>query len=68
MTTYSVVRCQDGDLRIVNGSNTRGLLEFCLNEDYVGVCDTNWNNVDAGVACFQLGYARYGKLTKLCLK
>lgn len=55
------MRCQNGDLRIVNGSEpTSGLLEFCLDENWVGVCDTNWNNVDAGVACYQLGYSPYG--------
>jgi len=55
------VRCNDGDLRIVGSSmRTSGLLEFCLGEQWVGVCDTNWNNADAGVACYQLGYSPYG--------
>ena len=56
------MRCANGDLRVVGGTGpSSGLLEFCLDEQWVGVCDTDWNNVDAGVACYQLGYSPYGK-------
>ena len=43
------------------GRNDSGRIEICVNEDWSTVCDMGWNNVDARVACRQLGFSRYGE-------
>lgn len=49
--------CQNGDIRLINGSNMReGRIEICVNETWGTVCDTTWTATDAGIACRQLGY------------
>ena len=38
----------------------RGRVELCIGERYGTVCDDNWDNEDASVACSQLGFSHYG--------
>ena len=53
--------CSDWDLRLVGGANnTEGRLEVCFDQTWGTVCDDFWGNVDAGVVCYQLGFARGG--------
>ena len=53
--------CNDGDLRLVNGSTPlEGRLEICKNNTYGTICDDQWDVLDAQVACRQLGYASQG--------
>ena len=40
----------------------RGRLEVCIEGRYGTVCDDQWDNEDASVACYQLGFSHYGIL------
>jgi len=35
----------------------------CTYEVWGALCDSNWDDADAGVACWQLGYAPFGNLS-----
>jgi deleted-in-malignant-brain-tumors protein 1 len=49
--------CEEGALRLVDGRFPwEGRVEICVNSHYGTVCDDNWENSDAMVACRQLGY------------
>lgn len=49
-------QCTHGSsLRLINGPST-GVLQICKDNEWNNVCDTDWGNVDAAVACRQLGY------------
>ena len=53
-TEYS--NCEDGDVRLVGGSNPlEGRVEVCINRAWGTICDNGFNNEDATVICNQLG-------------
>ena len=55
--------CADGDLRLSAGRNgTEGRLEICISGTWGTVCDDFFGNVDAQVACNQLGFNSTGEL------
>ena len=54
--------CIDGAIRLIGGSiPTQGRVEVCRNDAWGTVCDDGWTDVDASVACRQLGYSRFSK-------
>ena len=56
-----LVLCQNGDIRLVNGTTAfEGRVEICWNETWGTICDQSWSGFDAQVACRQLGYSTTG--------
>ena len=54
--------CSDGDIRLEGGNSIYdGRIEVCQNQVWGGICDNSWNNIDANVACHQLGFSSYSK-------
>lgn len=49
--------CSDGDVLLLSGSTSTGQVAVCVNNTYVPVCYDQWDILDAGVVCKQLGYA-----------
>ena len=41
---------------LLNGTASTGQVAVCVNNTYVSVCYDQWDILDAGVVCRQLGY------------
>ena len=55
---FQCTDCSDGDLRLVNGTTaSEGRVEMCVNNSYGTICDSQWDILDARVACRQLGFS-----------
>ena len=56
------VCCNDGDIRLVNGSvANEGRVEICYDNQWGTVCDDFFDSPEAKVICRQLGYSTVGK-------
>jgi hypothetical protein len=53
-----------GAVRLMQGNATAGRVEVCVGGLWGTVCSQGWDNVDASVACRQLGYAGGVALTR----
>ena len=53
--------CEDGDVRLVDGSDVNeGIVEVCHRNEWGNVCEDMWDEVNAGVVCGQLGFSKSG--------
>ena len=58
--------CDDGDIRLVNGtSNNEGRLEICFFNHWGTVCDDQFTSQDASVVCRQLGFDPEGRINSV---
>ena len=61
--------CVDGELRLVGGPSEReGRLEMCYRGVWGAISDNEWDNVDATVACRQLGFEPSGMYTRMVIR
>ena len=53
--------CCEGALRLAGGSvSNEGRVEICQSGEWKTVCDNNWSENEARVACRQLRYTTQG--------
>ncbi len=57
----SFTACSQGSLRLVGGTSLSGRLEICYNNVWGTICDDQWNQPDAAVACRKLGFSEAGE-------
>ena len=62
----TIVACNNGDIRLVNGSSQReGRVEVCHDNVYGTVCDNAWGLLDAQVICRYLNFSDAGIIAYL---
>ena len=60
------VVCNDGDLRLGGSSvSGSGRVEICVGESWGVICDSDWDNNDATVACRKLGFSRFSERSNI---
>lgn len=54
--------CENGDIRLSGGQTLlSGQVEVCINRTWETICIDMWDDVDASIACKQLGNSAYGR-------
>ena len=48
----------DGSMRLAGETSLSGRIELCRNGQWGTVCGDHWDNTDASVVCYQLGFSR----------
>ena len=61
-TIMQALQCEEGDLRLAEGSINHGRVEICVNETWGTICSTNWGQSETTVACRQLGFSENGTI------
>lgn len=57
LTESSLIDCADGDVRLVGSEyKYEGIVEICFDNLWGLIEDYGWTELDAQVACRQLGY------------
>ena len=54
--------CFHGRVLVHGGDEQRGQVELCWMGKWVNICEDDWSNENANVACRQIGYSGFGKL------
>ena len=55
------ILCNEGDVRLVDGSETYGTVEVCYDGQWISVCNDGFDFAAIEVVCGQLGFAAGGK-------
>ena len=56
-TSDEQASCEEGSLRFQGGvDNSSGIVEYCKYRTWGTLCNDGWDNIDASVACRQLGF------------
>ena len=67
ISTFAAV-CDDYDIRLADGNDNGGRLEFCYEGVWGTVCgDGTWDTTDAQVVCRQLGFPVQGMIIHCCM-
>ena len=60
LDTHDQARRRRGTPNVDPGDDIEGRVEICYQNVWSAIYDENWSNKDAAVACYQLGFSRYG--------
>ena len=60
-TEFYISENEFEDYYFIKDQLARGRVEVCYSSQYMTVCDQSWSNVEASVACQQLGFSKYGE-------
>ena len=53
----AATECRSGDITLLRGrSLSEGLLAMCFEGEWILPCSDNWTDLEASVACQQLGF------------
>ena len=56
---FTITACEEGTTRLVGGrEDTEGTVEICYFNLWGLVSVIGWNDTDASVVCYELGYSR----------